>query len=67
MIPQLEPHDNARLIYLNGGDDLNTVLNRIPAAGGTVCMAKMDLGQGIGHIGLFIDTEGNRVGIYSPH
>ena len=66
-MPQLEPRDNGTLIYLDGGDDLNAVLARIPPAGGTVVMAKTDLGNGIGHIGLFIDSEGNRVGVYSPH
>lgn len=66
-MPQLAPRDNGTLIYLDGGADLSTVLARVPAAGGTVAMAKMDLGNGIGHIGLFIDSEGNRVGVYSPN
>ncbi len=69
-MPQLSPRDNGTLVYLNAGDDLNTVLARIPAAGGQVVMEKMDLGQtpegdNIGHIALFIDCEGNRVGLYS--
>ncbi|UCV09248.1 VOC family protein [Dechloromonas denitrificans] len=66
-MPQLEPRDNGTLIYLDGGADLNAVLERIPAAGGTIVMAKTDLGNDIGHIGLFIDSEGNRVGVYSLH
>jgi predicted enzyme related to lactoylglutathione lyase len=66
-MPQLAPRDNGTLIYLDGGDDLNTVLARIPAAGGKIVMEKTDLGGGIGHIALFIDSEGNRVGVYSPH
>ena len=66
-MPQLEPRDNGTLIYLDGGADLNAVLERIPAAGGTIVMTKTDLGNGIGHIGLFIDSEGNRVGVYSLH
>jgi len=66
-MPQLEPRDNGTLVYLDGGADLNAVLDRIPAAGGTIVMSKTDLGNGIGHIGLFIDSEGNRVGVYSLH
>ena len=66
-MPQLAPRDNGTLIYLDGGADLNLVLSRIPVAGGKVVMEKTDLGNGIGHIGLFIDSEGNRVGVYSPH
>jgi predicted enzyme related to lactoylglutathione lyase len=64
-MPQLQPRDNGTLIYLDGGADLNVVLARIPAAGGQVVMAKTDLGNNIGHIALFIDCEGNRVGLYS--
>ncbi len=66
-MPQLQPRDNGTLVYLDGGADLNAVLERIPAAGGTIVMTKTDLGNGIGHIGLFIDSEGNRVGVYSLH
>ena len=70
--PQLQPSAQGTLIYLNGGADLNTVLARIPAAGGRIDMEKTDLGQSpdgkaIGHIALFIDSEGNRVGLYSPN
>jgi predicted enzyme related to lactoylglutathione lyase len=64
-MPQLQPRDNGTLIYLDGGADLNVVLARIPAAGGQVVMGKTDLGKDIGHIALFIDCEGNRVGLYS--
>jgi uncharacterized protein len=64
-MPQLQPRDNGTLIYLDGGADLNVVLARIPAAGGQVVMAKTDLGNDIGHIALFIDCEGNQVGLYS--
>ncbi|TXT32281.1 MAG: hypothetical protein FD131_430 [Rhodocyclaceae bacterium] len=64
-MPQLQPRDNGTLIYLDGGADLNVVLARIPAAGGQVVMDKTDLGNNIGHIALFIDCEGNRVGLYS--
>ena len=66
-MPQLEPRDNGTLIYLDGGADLNVVLARIPAAGGQVVMEKTDIGKDIGHIALFIDSEGNRVGVYSLH
>jgi len=66
-MPQLQPRDNGTLVYLDGGADLNTVLARIPAAGGSVVMTKTDLGNSIGHIALFIDSEGNQVGLYSKH
>jgi hypothetical protein len=55
------PSDKGSLIYLNGGDDLATPLGRVAAAGGTVLQDKMSIGEH-GHIALFKDTEGNKVG-----
>lgn len=66
-MPQLQPRDNGTLIYLDGGADLNVVLARILAAGGQVVMEKTDIGKDIGHIALFIDSEGNTVGLYSKN
>jgi predicted enzyme related to lactoylglutathione lyase len=66
-MPQLEPRDNGTLIYLHGGNDLTPVLARAIAAGGKEVLAKTDLGGDIGHIAIFVDCEGNRVGLYSPH
>lgn len=64
-MPELSPRDNGTTIYLDGGADLQHVLDRVIPAGGKVLMPKTDLGAGIGHIGMFMDTEGNRVGLYS--
>lgn len=66
-MPQLQPRDNGTLIYLNGGEDLSVPLDRIAKAGGKVVMPKTDLGNDIGHIAVFIDSEGNSVGLYSRH
>ncbi len=52
-------------VYLDGGSDLNTVLNRVPAAGGQVVLPKTPIGQDMGHFAFFSDTEGNVVGLYS--
>lgn len=65
-MPHLQPRDNGTLIYLDGGDDLSAVLERIPTAGGKIAMPKTAIGE-IGHIALFIDSEGNRVGLFSRH
>lgn len=66
-MPQLAPRDNGTLVYLNGGEDLNLALGRVAAAGGEVVMEKTDIGKDIGHFALFIDSEGNRVGLYSKY
>jgi predicted enzyme related to lactoylglutathione lyase len=61
-----EPSDAGSTVYLNGGPDLNDVLDNVEDAGGTVIMPKtrVPIGGG-GHIALFLDSEGNRVGLHS--
>lgn len=54
-------------VYLVVKGDLNTTLARVEAAGGKVVVGKMPLGEmGPGYIGQFIDSEGNRVGLWAP-
>ena len=56
---------NGLRLYLNGGKDLNTVLNRVKGAGGKVTMDKVEIAPEMGHMAFFDDTEGNNVGLYS--
>lgn len=56
---------NGLKAYLNGGSDLNTVLGRVEAAGGTVVVPKTLIAPDMGHYAFFTDTEGNVVGLYS--
>lgn len=58
------PSGEGSLIYLNGGEDLNNVLNRVEGAGGQVVRPKFDLGEN-GFAAFFIDSEGNKVGLHS--
>lgn len=57
------PSEGGVTIYLDGGNDLNQILLRVADAGGQIVMEKTFLGPGVGYIGLFIDTEGNRIGL----
>jgi hypothetical protein len=59
------PSDKGTLVYLNGGSDLNVILGRVEAAGGRVAQPKTEIGHGYGYSALFIDTEGNKVGLHS--
>lgn len=52
-------------VYLNGGADLNTVLNRVQDAGGQITMPKVEIGPGLGYMAYFSDTEGNVLGLHS--
>ncbi|ASV29970.1 VOC family protein [Maribacter cobaltidurans] len=61
----LEPSDNGTLVYLQAGEDLQPFLDRVSTAGGKELFPKTELGPGMGFFGIFKDTEGNRVGLYS--
>jgi len=59
------PSTDGTLAYLDGGDDLVNVLNRIENAGGNIVMPKTKITDEIGYIAFFIDTEGNKIGLHS--
>jgi hypothetical protein len=58
------PSTSGTTVYFDGGNDLSVRLNRVEAAGGKVILPKTAIG-GNGFIALFIDTEGNKVGLHS--
>lgn len=60
-----KPSEAGTMIYLNGGEDLNTVLSKVETAGGKVVMPKSLVDDEIGYMAIFIDTEGNRLGLHS--
>ncbi|MEJ2584860.1 MAG: VOC family protein [Robiginitalea sp.] len=61
------PGDTGPLIYLNGGDDLDEVLNRVEEAGGRVVMQKTLISEDAGYFGIFIDSQGNKLALYSKN
>ncbi|MRI00351.1 VOC family protein [Kriegella sp. EG-1] len=63
-MPGYSPSTDGITVYLNGGDDLNTPLEKITAAGGKIVMPKTDIGEN-GFMAQFIDTEGNKVALHS--
>lgn len=60
-----QPSAKAATVYLNGGEDLADPLSRIEAAGGKILIPKTMISQEMGYYALFIDSEGNRVGLHS--
>ena len=58
------PSTGGSLVYLNGGEDLNTVLDRVEGAGGKIAQSKTGIGEN-GYVAFFIDSEGNKVGLHS--
>ena len=59
------PNDKGTVVYLNGGNDLNTVLSKVEKAGGKVAVPKTKITDEYGYFAIFIDTEGNKVGLHS--
>jgi len=53
------------LIYLNANPDVQLVLDKVEAAGGKIVVPKTEISPEYGFMGVFIDTEGNRVGLHS--
>jgi len=53
------------LIYLNGNPDVQTILDKVEAAGGSIMVPKTEISPDYGFMAVIIDTEGNRVGLHS--
>jgi predicted enzyme related to lactoylglutathione lyase len=53
------------LIYLNGNPDVQLILDKVDAAGGSVMVPKTAISPEYGFMAVFIDTEGNRIGLHS--
>ena len=61
--PNRAPSSAGTLIYLDGSPDLSQVLRKVATAGGRVLMEKTLLSKEAGYTGLFVDSEGNSVGL----
>ncbi len=59
------PAKTGVLIYLNGGKDLQEMLDKVEQNQGTVIVPKTLIDPEMGYYGMFIDTEGNRMGVHS--
>jgi predicted enzyme related to lactoylglutathione lyase len=53
------------LIYLNGNPDVQIIVDRIEGAGGKIIVPKTQISPEYGYMAVFIDTEGNRIGLHS--
>lgn len=53
------------LIYLNAGEDLLNVLNKVEQAGGKIQIPKRQISESRGFMAVIIDSEGNRIALHS--
>jgi uncharacterized protein len=61
------PTTNGSVIYLNGGDNLQTVLDKVVPNGGKIIVPKTQISPEMGFFALFTDTEGNKLGLHSKN
>lgn len=61
-----KPSQEGVLIYFSSpSGDLKNELDKVDTAGGKVLTQKKIIGEDIGYMGLFLDTEGNRIAVHS--
>lgn len=61
------PSETGSLVYLNGGRNLQPILDKVEEAGGRIIMPKTKINDEAGHFALFIDSEGNKLAINSKN
>jgi len=62
-----QPSADGVTIYLNGGDNLQIILDKVEKNGGQLIVPKTLHGDESGYFAMFLDTEGNRIGLHSPN
>ncbi len=53
------------LIYLNANPDVQNVLDKVAAAGGSIIVPKTEISPEYGFMAVFMDTEGNRIALHA--
>ena len=62
-----EPSASGVTIYLNGGDNLQTILDKVEENGGKIIIPKTPHADESGYFAIFHDSEGNKIGLHSPN
>ncbi|HXS35461.1 MAG TPA: VOC family protein [Flavipsychrobacter sp.] len=62
-----KPSQDGSVVYLNADPNMQTILDKIPSAGGQVVMPRTHISEDIGYMAFFLDTEGNKVALHSQN
>ncbi|CAM1341550.1 Glyoxalase [Tenacibaculum aestuarii] len=62
-----EPSASGVTIYLNGGDNLQTIIDKVEEHGGNIVIPKTPHADENGYFAIFLDSEGNKIGLHSPN
>jgi predicted enzyme related to lactoylglutathione lyase len=60
-----KPSAEGVTIYLNGGDNLQVILDKVEKSVGKIVIPKTQHADGSGYFATFIDSEGNKIGLHS--
>jgi predicted enzyme related to lactoylglutathione lyase len=60
-----KPSADGVTIYLNGGDNLQVILDKVEKNGGKIKTPKTLHADESGYFAIFIDSEGNKIGLHS--
>ncbi len=66
VVSDRKPSADGCTIYLNSSGEPEAMLERAAAAGGKILQPVADMGEMVGFVGFFQDTEGNRIGVHKP-
>lgn len=62
-----KPSADGVTIYLNGGDNLQVILDKVEKNGGKILIPKTLHADESGYFAIFLDSEGNKLGLHSPN
>ncbi len=62
-----KPSADGVTIYLNGGDNLQIILDKVEKNGGKIIVPKSLHADESGYYAIFLDSEGNKIGLHSPN
>ncbi|HEX8357122.1 MAG TPA: VOC family protein [Segetibacter sp.] len=60
-----KPTTDGAVVYINAGKNLQPTLDKIETSGGKVIVPKTEISPEMGYFALFMDTEGNKLGLHS--
>jgi len=61
------PSADGVTIYLDAGDNLQVILDKVEKNGGQILIPKTPHADESGYFAIFIDSEGNKIGLHSPN
>ncbi len=62
-----KPSLDGTIVYLNAGDDLQITLDKVGQNAGKIIVPKTEISPEMGFFAMFIDTEGNKLGLHSKN